>query len=105
MRAVGIAIEGVVKSADEDVAADVSSAYKRRPRPKLEDMAEDVAADVVGAASVAKIAYGKATAYVPVYMLYTYFPINWGILENNSPFRSNVWGKRFPLLGQEGFAS
>lgn len=116
MRAVGIAIEGVVKSADEDVAADVgdvSSAYKRRPRPRLEDIAEDVAADVgedvvedvCGAASVAKVAYGKATAYVPVYMLYTYFPINWGILENNSPFRSNVWGKRFPLLGQEGFAS
>ena len=98
MRAVGIAIEGVVKSADEDVAADVSSAYKRRPRPRLEDIAEDVAVDVgadavedvCGAASVAEVAYGKATAYVPVYMLYTYFPINWGILENNSPFRSNV---------------
>ena len=75
MRAVEIAIEGVVKSADEDVAADVG---------------EDVVGDVCGAASVAKVAYGKATAYVPVYMLYTYFPINWGILENNSPFRSNV---------------
>ena len=56
----------------------VSSAYKRRPRPRLEDIAEDVAADVgedvvenvCGAASVAKVAYGKATAYVPVYMLY-----------------------------------
>ena len=42
MRAVGIAIEGVVKSAD----GVVSSAYKRRPRPRLEDIAEDVAADV-----------------------------------------------------------
>ena len=73
MKAVGIAIEGVVESADEDV---VSSAYKRRPRPRLEDIAEDVVADVgedvCGAASVAGVAYGKATAYVPVYMLYTY---------------------------------
>ena len=43
--------------ANEDVAKDIS---------------EDVAKDVGGAASVAGVAYGKATAYVPVYMLYTY---------------------------------
>ena len=42
---------------EEDVAADVGT---------------DVVKDVCGAASVAGVAYGKATAYVPVYMLYTY---------------------------------
>ena len=43
--------------ASEDVAKDIS---------------EDVAKDVGGAASVAGVAYGNTTAYVPVYMLYTY---------------------------------
>ena len=37
-----------------------------------EEVGEDVVKDVCGAASVAGVAYGKATAYVPVYMLYTY---------------------------------
>ena len=49
----------------EDVAADVGEDVAK-------DISEDVAKDVGGAASVAGVAYGKATAYVPVYMLYTY---------------------------------
>ena len=36
------------------------------------DVGKDVAEDVGGATSVAGGTYGKAPAYVPVYMLYTY---------------------------------
>ena len=50
---------------EEDVAADVGEDVAK-------GISEDVAKDVGGAASVAGVAYGKATAYVPVYMLYTY---------------------------------
>ena len=37
-----------------------------------EEVGEDVVKVVCGAASVAGIAYGNTTAYVPTYMLYTY---------------------------------
>ena len=50
---------------EEDVAADVG---------------EDVAKDVGGAASVAGVAYGNTTAYVPVFMLYTHSPNKLGHL-------------------------
>ena len=44
-----------------DIARDVAA-----------EVGEDVVKDVCGAASVAGIAYGNTTAYVPTYMLYTY---------------------------------
>ena len=44
-----------------DIARDVAA-----------NVGEDVVKDVCGAASVAGVAYGNPTAYIPTYMLYTY---------------------------------